>query len=257
MKVSLAQTHIYWEDVDKNLETAERVLERESGKGSALVLFPEMSFTGFTMNGKVAANDDAIMARMADMARKYGIAAGFGRVKKEKKCQNHYTVVDCEGSVISDYIKIHPFSYAHENVFFESGSKVSVFDIGGLAFSNFICYDLRFPELFQAVADRVSVIAVPANWPGERSAHWDALLKARAIENQVYILGINCAGEIGGKTYAGGTCVIDPAGNVLRRLGEEEETLCFELEDDVASFREAFPVRQDRKVALYGSLYGL
>ncbi len=254
MKLSLAQTHIIWEDVEQNLGNAARLIEKESGKGSQLVLFPEMSFTGFSMNAKMAASSERIVARMSELAKEYKIALGFGRVDKGKKNRNHYTVIDSEGSMISDYVKIHPFSYTHEDVFFESGSEVTKFEVGGITFSNFICYDLRFPEIFQAVADDVSAIAVPANWPRERSAHWDALLRARAIENQVYILGINCAGEIGGKDYAGGSCVINPAGEVVHRLGEEEESFCFELEDDVKKFRAAFPMRKDRRPSLYERL---
>ena len=104
------------------------------------------------------------------------------------------------------------------------------------------------------LSKRAHVIVVAANWPAKRSAHWKALLQARAIENQVYILAVNCAGSIGGVWYTGDSCVINPDGIVRACLSGSEGMIYEELADDTASYRTAFPVKQDRREALYASL---
>ena len=99
------------------------------------------------------------------------------------------------------------------------------------------------------------IIIVPANWPAKRSAHWKALLRARAIENQVYILAINCVGDIGGVDYTGDSCIIDPEGGIRAMLSGTEGNLYYTLTDDVESFRAAFPVKLDRREQFYKGLY--
>ena len=78
------------------------------------------------------------------------------------------------------------------------GEKVVTYDVGGVPFSSFICYDLRLPEVFRAIADFVHAVIVPANWPAKRAEQWKTLLRARAIENQVYVFAVNCVGDMGG-----------------------------------------------------------
>ena len=190
--------------------------------------------------------------RMISLARRYCIAIGIGWVKKiNGKGENHYTIIDKGGNVISDYIKIHPFSYTREEQYFESGKNLVSFQLNDMRCSNFICYDLRFPEIFQAVSNNAGMIVVPANWPKARREHWKCLLKARAIENQVYIVGINCVGNIGGVEYSGDSCVISPAGIVIDSSSEREGIISCVIENDVQLIRDSFRVKDDRKVELY------
>ncbi|MEQ8155575.1 MAG: nitrilase-related carbon-nitrogen hydrolase, partial [Clostridiaceae bacterium] len=112
-------------------------------------------------------------------------------------------------------------------------------------------YDLRFPEVFQAVSKNVSIIIVPANWPEKRREHWRCLLKARAIENQVYILGINCVEENNGLYYSGDSCVIDSSGNTLKELSYKEGLIIQDIEDNTDKIRREFPVKADRKTKFY------
>lgn len=260
IKIALAQTAIAWEDKEKNYKIAQNRVEEAVSHGADVIFFPEMSFTGFSMNTDITKecvknHKSETISRMEDMAAQYGIAAGFGWVRAgSDKCENHYTVVDSAGSVISDYVKIHPFSYSGEDLKFQGGSALSGFLLHGIACSTFICYDLRFPEIFQAASRKAHVIIVPANWPAKRSLHWQALLQARAIENQVYILGVNCTGDMGGIRYAGDSCVIDANGIVRSVLHETEGTVYFELTDDVEDLRRDFPVKRDRREALYPKL---
>lgn len=257
INLALAQTKIIWEDKKQNYALAKIQIAEAVCRGAEAVFFPEMSFTGFSMNTENTKEQDAqTIQRMKEIAQQYQVALGFGWVKDcEKKCENHYTIVDKKGIVLSDYTKLHPFSYAGEDLKFQGGSMLASFSINDIACSSFICYDLRFPEIFQAASRTAHVIIVAANWPAKRSAHWKALLRARAIENQVYILAINCVGNIGGVDYTGDSCIIDPEGGIRAMLSGTEGNLYYTLTDDVESFRAAFPVKLDRQEQFYSKLY--
>ncbi len=259
IKISLAQTWIAWEDKAYNYKIAKERI-RESVKQEAdAVFFPEMSFTGFSMNTDVTKEkDERTIQCMSTLAQQYHVSIGFGWVKDCMetcgKCENHYTIVDSTGNVLSDYAKLHPFSYSGEDSRFQGGSAIADFSLNGIPCSSFICYDLRFPEIFQAASKKAHMMIVPANWPAKRSAHWKALLQARAIENQVYILAVNCVGETGGVRYTGDSCVIGPDGDVRAMRSDAEGIIHFKLEDDVEDFRASFPVKQDRRETLYAGL---
>lgn len=259
IKIALAQTQIVWEDKERNYGIAEKRIREAVSRKAEAVFFPEMSFTGFSMNTDATKERSGrTIQRMRALAQQYHVSVGFGWVKDCTgvcgKCENHYTVVDSAGNVLSDYAKIHPFSYSGEDLRFQGGSSLTHFVLNGIPCSNFICYDLRFPEIFQAVSGKAHVIIVSANWPAKRREHWKALLRARAIENQVYILAVNCVGETGGVAYTGDSCVIDPDGNIRAELSGNEDLIMMELTDDVERFRGEFPVKQDRREAFYARL---
>lgn len=254
MKIALYQSHIIWEDKEKNYIHLEEKLQ-DAGKRTDLFLLPEMSFTGFSMNTDITKESNLeTVCRITEYARKYHMAIGFGWVKDcGEKAENHYTVISKEGKILSDYAKIHPFSYSGEDRKFQGGDKIVLFDLYDIPFATFICYDLRFPEIFQAASKRAHVILVPANWPQKRSEHWKCLLRARAIENQVYIVAVNCIGKIGGVAYSGDSCIVNPNGEIMTELSEQEGILEYELTDDVLEFRNVFQVKNDRREDLYQS----
>lgn len=256
MQIAICQTNIVWENKKKNYLYLEQKLKDLYDKTMDLILLPEMSFTGFSMNTEITKESNSeTINRMSEYAQKYHTAIGFGWVKDcGEKSENHYTVVNKEGKIISDYAKIHPFSFSGEDKKFQGGEKIDFFEIGGIKFSTFICYDLRFPEIFQIASKQAHVILVPANWPQKRREHWKCLLQARAIENQVYIIAVNCVGEIGGVTYSGDSCLINPNGEIMLELSKQEGLLKYQLSDDVDNFRKAFQVRNDRRENLYKNL---
>lgn len=256
MRVVLFQMNIIWEDKEANYEQVENKLKENANKEIDLFLLPEMSFTGYSMN-TIATKEynQKTISRMICNAKKYNVALGFGWVKAcREKSENHYTIINRMGEIISDYVKIHPFSYAKENECFNGGSNIVTFSLNNIIFSTFICYDLRFPEVFQIASQSADVILMPANWPQKRNEHWKYLLRARAIENQVYIIAINCVGNINGIPYSGDSCIISPEGKLLAELSEQEGILEVELDNDVSIFREKFPVKQDRREELYNRL---
>lgn len=280
MRVALCQFEIAFEKKEENTRRAIDFMEQARSAGADLVLFPEMSLTGFSMNITFTGEKDRESVQvMSEATKRIGIAVGFGWTALTDVCrganagigvacegemdiaecmrgENHYTVINAQGEILSDYVKMHPFSYSGEDRYFEKGNAPAHFTLDGISFSNFICYDLRFPEIFQCVSGRAHVIIVAADWPAGRSEHWKCLLRARAIENQCYILGVNTVGNQNGLYYSGDSCVVLPDGTVAELLSDEEGLLLYELVDDVEGYRTGFPVKRDRRTDLYVELYG-
>ena len=169
-RIAIAQTNIIWEDKEANLTIAEQYIIEANNNGASYVFFPEMSFTGFSMNTDITSESDGYTKDyISKLALKYHIGIGFGWVEKRELAYNHYSVVNDEGVIISDYKKIHPFSYADEDKYFSAGDKLTFFSIFNITCSTFICYDLRFPEIFQIASKKSDIIIVPANWPERRT----------------------------------------------------------------------------------------
>ncbi len=258
MKIGLYQSEIAWENKEENYSKVQKVLADNKDVQLDAVFLPEMSFTGFSMDTqKNGEFDNRTIEKMRILAKDNNTAIGFGWIKGTSKGENRYTVVDKNGNVISDYVKIHPFSYADEDKYYLSGNRMSFFEISDIRMSTLICYDLRFPDLFSIAARKTDLIVVPANWPSARRDHWKTLLQARAIENQVYIAGINCVGDIGGVYYSGDSCIIDPNGKTLIMGEKEEKLLIADIDSDIDDYRNRFPTVRDRRTKLYRELADL
>lgn len=276
LKIALCQMKILYEDKKANLEAAGTWIARGAMSGAALVLFPEMSFTGFSMNTHITGereDNSETVEQMRVLACRYKTGIGFGWTGTDSEmpgrpARNHYTVVDEEGRILADYIKIHPFSYGGESRVFEGGEQPVTFYFHGHVFGLSICYDLRFPELYQFLSKEADILVTAANWPEKRQPHWNILLPARAVENQSYMLGINCTGRQGNISYAGGTAAFAPDGGRLKEEGlsrfpdgagvrenaeteTEEKLVCISITGQAWQYREEFPLKQDRNEALY------
>ena len=271
IRISLVQPEIFFEQKDRNLKQAEVVIKEEVKAGTDLVLLPEMSFTGYSMDTRkvgevpvtqgagssvtqgaetsVGSEQTSTLNRVRDLARRYGLAIGFGWVALPPGdlAENRYTIVDREGRVVNEFTKLHPFSYAGEDRYFRGGAGPVRYEMSGIPFTTMICYDLRFPEEFREVAGDVHAAVIPANWPASRSEHWKTLLRARAIENQIYIFAVNCVGTMDGQEYSGDSCVICPDGRVADMLSGKAGVLRYRFTDDTEAYREAFPVLKDRR----------
>ena len=279
MRIALAQTNILWEDKQANLV---RVEEFVVASDAEIVLFPEMSLTGFSMHTDVTAENSGspdvvqfcmqtgniqtmaelpqtgwTIEQVSALAKRHHKTIGIGWVKKtEPLCENHYSIVTPDGKIAMDYAKIHPFSYGEEHAHFRGGEKLCAGKLGEFQAGLAICYDLRFPEQFRVMVPETEFFIVPANWPEARTSHWKTLLAARAIENQCYVAGVNCCGDMDGQYYSGDSGVYAPDGSLLVPMKEirladasykEEKLLVYDIQNDVAKTRNAFPVLQDRK----------
>jgi len=249
LKLALVQTDTVWERPFENLAKVARLTGEAAAQRVSVAVLPEMCTTGFSMGahsigGAEATGQLSVMASENRLAILAGVAAPSGSTGLNKAL-----AFDRFGALVSEYAKLHPFSLAGEHKHYAPGQKTVVFDLSGAASSVFICYDLRFPEVFRAVARAVKVIYVLANWPASRQDHWHALLRARAIENQCYVAGVNRVGTDGaGIDYAGGSCVYGPFGEEVFVAGNEEGFYVTELDLSlVDSTRSRYPFLDDMR----------
>jgi omega-amidase len=256
MNAHLVQFDMAWEKPQDNYITMERLLSAAPVSAGDLVLAPEMCDTGFSFNvSKTADASGATLAFFAALARRYSVTVQGGRTVRSASGAYHnvMTVVDAQGAVVCEYAKVHPFM--RENDAIAPGHALATADLampaqGVLRICPAICYDLRFPELFRhGVKLGAHAFTIGACWPTIRLHHWRALLIARAIENQSYVLGVNRIGADPFTSYTGGTIAIGPRGDVLGELKDEEGVLTVPLAlGEVAAWREAFPVLRDIKM---------
>src|SRR5690606_19017664 len=198
----------------------------------------------------VARDDRRILQALSRETGSHVIAGTLGEaVDGADKLRNICVAYDPQGADVSSDQKIHPFSLGGQHVAFRGGSAVTVSPLEWFTLQTAVCYALRFPELFRAGARQgVDLIVVPANWPAGRREHWDVLLRARAIENQCYVAGVNCIGAQHGTSYAGGSALVSPKGDVLAAGGEAEGLFSGGISaDHVRAWRRVFPALRDRK----------
>ncbi|GIM28944.1 amidohydrolase [Clostridium polyendosporum] len=259
MRIALAQIDIKWEDKDFNLRKCESFIKEAKEKKANLIIFPEMTLTGFSMNPSNI-NESYINSKYIEalkiLALKNSIYIGFGMaISNNKDFFNDFIVINNEGTIIGTYSKIHPFSYSKEHLAYRSGDNLLTLKIKEFTLSPFICYDLRFPEIFQVASRHANLITISANWPKSRISHWKALLVARAIENQCYIAGINRVGQGDNLLYNGASMIVSPSGEILCYEEDKEVLLIHDLVlSEVENLRSSFPLKNDRRETLYINL---
>ena len=254
MEVALLQLDIAWENVPANHRRAARLLEGAAAEGARLAVLPEMFSTGFSMDPARLAQapggeSEAFLMAQAKSLDLWIIAsipqAGAPRPR------NMALVVSPEGTA-ARYAKIHPFSYAGEHKHYEAGDRVVTVAIDGVRVTPFVCYDLRFPEPFRIAAADTDLFVVVANWPELRREHWRTLLRARAIENEAYVVGVNRVGDGDNLHYTGDSAAIAPLGETLVEGGDQEGVLLASIDPaDVAKLRARFPALDDRRPSAY------
>jgi omega-amidase len=247
MEILGLQTDIIWEDQAANFKKVRSLLEKANPQPGSLVVLPEMFATGFSMD--VSHIRSGTEEYMAATAREFGIylLGGVTTAAKDGKGKNEAVVFDPQGREMARYCKLHPFSFAGENRYFVPGDSVVTFEWAGMKAAVFICYDLRFPEAFRkAVRKGVELFIVIANWPESRELHWTTLLRARAIENQAFVVGVNRCGKDPKHIYSGQSLIIDPRGQILAEAGKNEGFLQADLDpENVRTYRREFPALQD------------
>jgi predicted amidohydrolase len=257
VKVAGIQLHIAWEDPEESLARAATLLQEAAGRGAQLLVLPEMFATGFSMRSHAMAGHAAtIRTFLAGTASAYGVwvLGGFAEPGEERPV-NACSVFNPNGREILHYRKIHPFSAAREPDHYESGSHLATVEILGVRVTPLICYDLRFPELFRIAADRTDLFAVIANWPSRRADAWRALLLARAIDCQCWVLGVNRVGEAEGYSHRGDSSLVDPWGAISSTLVDRPGVVVGDVDPDtVRAAREKFHFLRDRKPDLYRRL---
>lgn len=246
MKVTLLQRDIVWADPQRNAELISKELERL--RGSDLYVLPEMFSTGFITGSVENAETEpcASLEKMKEWAAKYDCAiAGSIALHTSEGNRNRFYFVKPDGSV-TFYDKRHLFTYGGEHHRFTGGDERVIVEWRGMRFLLLVCYDLRFPVWARNRRDYDAIICV-ANWPAVRSYAWDTLVRARAIENQCFMLAVNRAGEDSVGPYKGGSVILEPHGEIVAACEDfRESSVTAEIRmEDLEAFRKAFPVMDD------------
>jgi len=259
MKACIAQFRSTWEDPRENLRRAKALTEEAASRGADLICFPEQFLTGWSPEApRFAEGPEGPLAHeLREMAAASGIHL-LGAIAEQgsPKPRNTCLAIGPNGQILASYAKIHLFTPGGEPLHFSPGDGIATFSVGACRCGIAICYDLRFAPLFRLSALLgVHCMLVPAAWPCRRLPAWDALVAARAVEIQGYVLGVNTTGKTPVEEYCGGSLAADPYGRIMARAGTGEELLEVEVDPSVAdTLRHRIPVQKDFRPDLYHRL---
>lgn len=262
----IAAIQLAYGDTESLAERTRRVVSLVRAESSSdLVVLPELwSAGGFSYREWPSRSQDVqgdVVAALGCAARDAGVWLHGGSIAEHpasgetgpegKSLWNTSVLIAPDGSVAATYRKIHRFGFAGgEPKLMEAGADIVVTDIAGVRAGLSTCYDLRFPELYRAQVDRgASLFVIPAAWPEARVDAWSLLLRARAIEDQCFVIGCNTAGTHARTAMGGRSAVVAPTGEVLAEAGAAEQVLRVDIDPAaVEEFRDAFPVLRDRRL---------
>jgi len=261
MKCCSAQFVSCWENPEKTLKKTKLFIEKAASLDVSIIAFSEQFATGWNPCSHKFVQDRSgiIVSTLKKYAKEYSISLlGSFRERHHPLPHNTAIMIDGDGSIKAVYAKMHLFTPAHEDREYSAGDNIAIFNINKMKFGIAICYDLRFPSLFQIYAKQgVHGIFVPAAWPASRIEHWELFIKARAVENQMYIIGINTVGKTPVDNYSGASMTVDPKGLIIAKAGEAEELLISDLDaNSVENTQQNFPTHKDIRMDLYQKLHG-
>ena len=256
LRVAAVQHDIVWHDREANFAHLDPIIAGAAASGAELVVLTETFSTGFSFDtpGIGEPEGGPSSTFLATMAAEHGVWVGGSCPEiapdappDDQRPSNVFVLTGPDGTT-HRYRKIHPFSHADEERYVRAGTEFVTVDVQGVRLSLFVCYDLRFADEFWALASETDAYLVVANWPAKRRQHWSALLRARAIENQAYVVAVNRVGTGGALEYSGDSVIIDPLGEVLVTGAGVETVLLADIDTDhVASTRNHFRFLQDRR----------
>lgn len=251
LKVAAIQMSLREGDVEGNAAKAHASLDEAGREGVRLAVLPEMWWTGFSYRRLESFADDTpeSLRAVGAIARRHGMTVvGSWPEKEGDKVFNTAFVVGPDGAVLGSYRKAHLFSPMKEDLFLAAGSSAAVLETPAGRLGVALCYDLRFPEHIRRLAlDGAEVIVVPSQWPEERIEHFWTLLRARAIENQLFVIGANRSGQGGKIRFGGYSGIIGPRGEAWAECGSDESIAFTEIDlDQVAEARKEISYLDDR-----------
>lgn len=245
-------------DPSENFKEAERLIDAAASIQADIAVLPELWTTGYDLRNLNKTADYGAresLAFFSRMAEQHGMHIVGGSVanRTDNGVENTMLVVDKGGIPVLMYSKSHLFKLMDEHLYLTAGSGKGNFELDGRQLAGLICYDIRFPEWIRAhTATGAELLFVVAEWPLKRVNHWRALLIARAIENQCYVVACNRIGSDPNNVFAGHSMVIDPLGDVVAEAGEGAEILTAEIDlEKVVEVRKQIPVFTDRRPDLY------
>ncbi len=248
LRVTLVQMEIAWEDPEANRQRLSEQLMLLTGTTDIIIL-PEMFTTGFTLNAEPLAEvmSGPTVVWIQQLAKEVGaVICGSIVVRDQSFLFNRFIWAAPSGELLH-YDKRHLFRFAGEDSIYTQGIEKSVISFKGWKIRPFICYDLRFPTWSANVNKAYDLGIYVANWPEPRSAHWKALLIARAIENQTYIAGVNRIGrDDNNLSYRGNSMLVDPQGRIMMDCGSEKNCVTIKIpRSELEEYRKRFPAWMD------------
>ncbi len=234
--VSAIQMDVICKNQEENLSRALSLIENAADKGAEIICLPELFTTGFDysyINQCTAPIYNQITAAVAEKAKQFGVfvIAGSLPITADGFVYNSAILFDAQGMIAGSYNKVHLFPPMDEDKYFTPGDEIAVFNTSLAKIGIMVCYDLRFPEITRKLAVAgAEIIFVPSEFPEPRINHWKILLQARAIENQLYVVGTNRVGNDSSNSFFGHSCVIDPWGNVIAEGDNTESIVIAEVD---------------------------
>ncbi|MFC1757258.1 nitrilase-related carbon-nitrogen hydrolase [Planctomycetota bacterium] len=255
MQIVAVQLNSVWENKPASHQKVRELLANESIDENSLIVFPEMFDTGFSMDpsatGPSAGDSESFLRETAANYRSTVMAGIVTVVSPTEggRFKNEAVAMAPDGSDLVRYRKMQPFTLTGEDKHYGAGDRHQLFDWSGMKVAPFICYDLRFPEVFRPAArDGAELFVVMACWPKKRSEHWVRLLQARAIENQAYVVGVNRCGSEPKFEYDGRSCAFDPHGVSMFEADATEQVFHVDVDPTVVrDWREEFPALRDMR----------
>jgi predicted amidohydrolase len=252
VKVAGIQHDIVWEDPAANFARLAPRIAEAAQTGARLIVLSEMFSTGFSMDvDRVSEPIDGPSTRFLveqAAAHRVWVCGSLPERPAGQALPSNQLVLAGPDGAVHRYAKIHPFSYAHEQDHYRAGTEHVTVDVEGVRVTVFVCYDLRFADEFWTCAYDTDCYVVVANWPEARREHWRTLLRARAIENQAYVVGVNRVGQGGPLEYVGDSMVVDPLGEILAEAIGSEAVISADVDPaHVADVRARFPFLADRR----------
>ena len=257
MKIALAQMDVHLADLAANQAALHKMAVQAAAQDCDLLLAPELWSTGYACAARASLAsplDAGSFAWLAGLAAEFHIAVGGSMLEQRgTDFYNTFALYDSAGARAGLYRKVHLFRPMGEHTWLQPGGELSLAQPAWGSTGLAVCYDLRFPEMFRRYAlQGARLILLPAQWPAARAEHWRVLLRARAIDNQVFIAGVNRVGASAGETFGGASAVIDPTGAVLVEGGDSPGLLTAEV--DLSACEQAraqIPILSDRRPELY------
>lgn len=258
MEIAIIQTKLFFGDVEKNYKLMEeKIIEAAKKKPDTIFLSEMWNTSFFPKNIKELADKDGSRTKgfLSNLSRELNINIVGGSVAtiKEDKLFNTSYVFNRKGELVGSYDKVHSFSPAGEHEVFEPGDKLCIFEIDGIKCGLSICYDLRFAEWIRMHAlENISLFFLPAAWPDKRILHWNVLNRARAIENQMFVICSNSIGSTDKMKFGGNSAIINPWGEYVIEPDDKDEIKTGSIDISIIKgIKESINVFKDRKKGFY------
>ncbi len=259
MKITCIQMDMLLGEPEKNFARAEELIRKAAAESPDVIVLPETWNVGFFPREGLEDTADrdgaGVKSRIGGLARELGVNIVAGSVANRRSggIYNTCYVFDRDGNTVAEYDKTHLFTPMGEDPYFNKGDHASVFTLDGHRCGVIICYDVRFPEFTRTMTvGGIDFLFVVSQWPKVRVPHLLALTKARAIENQAFVVCCNSCGRAGDTVYGGASSITDPWGETLASAGETEAIVTADCDASVLDgIRGSINVFRDRRPELY------